>query len=196
MNFAELDEEDDNGAKVLMMDTYDRLLRLRSILEYGDNEPIPKHELMESMKTLKKDYLDLVPDVLIGYMNLHTKKEKASLMLSIIDKFGNKDVKYVEMLSQLVEQFDKDERITAEAEELKEKTNKMLAMRNVFSLCKDAEIMSAYMCFLCLDRPVNMFIDPCGHVICEQCSTKSALTTHMCPFCRGSVRQYRKMFLG
>jgi sacsin len=98
------------------------------------------------------------------------------------------------MLSQLVEQFDKDERITAEAEELKEKTNKMLAMRNVFSLCKDAEIMSAYMCFLCLDRPVNMFIDPCGHVICEQCSTKSAL--HVCPFCRGSVRQYRKMFLG
>jgi hypothetical protein len=127
-------------------------------------------------------------------MNLHTKKEKASLMVSIIDKFGNKDVKYVEMLSQLVEQFDKDEGISAEAEELKEKTNKMLAMRNVFSLCKDAEIMSAYMCFLCLDRPVNMFIDPCGHVICEQCSTKSAL--HVCPFCRGSVRQYRKMFLG
>ena len=194
MNFAELDEEDDNGAKVLMMDTYDRLLRLRSILEYTDNDPIPQHESMETMDNLKKDYLDLVPDVLIGHMNLHSKKEKASHILSIIDKFGNKDVKYVEMLTQLVEQFDKDEGISAMAEELKEKTTKMLSMRNVFSLCKDADVMSAYMCFLCLERPVNMFIDPCGHVICEQCSTRSAL--HVCPFCRGSVRQYRKMFLG
>lgn len=194
MNFAELDEEDDNGAKVLMMDTYDRLLRLRSILEYTDNDPIPQHESMETMDNLKKDYLDLVPDVLIGHMNLHSKKEKASHILSIIDKFGNKDVKYVEMLTQLVEQFDKDEGISAMAEELKEKTTKMLSMRNVFSLCKDADVMSAYMCFLCLERPVNMFIDPCGHVICEQCSMRSAL--HVCPFCRGSVRQYRKMFLG
>jgi hypothetical protein len=194
MNFAELDEEDDNGAKVMMMDTYDRLLRLRNILEYTDSEPIPKHELMETMENLKKDYLDLVPDVLIGYMNLHAKKEKASYLLSIIDKFGNKDVKYVEMLSQLVEQFDKDEGISDSSEELKEKTKKMLAMRNVFSLCKDVDIMSAYMCFLCLDRPVNMFIDPCGHVICEQCSMRSAL--HVCPFCRGPVRQYKKMFLG
>ena len=194
MNLAELDEEDDNGAKVLMMDTYDRLLRLRSILEYTDNDPIPQHESMETMDNLKKDYLDLVPDVLIGHMNLHSKKEKASHILSIIDKFGNKDVKYVEMLTQLVEQFDKDEGISAMAEELKEKTTKMLSMRNVFSLCKDADVMSAYMCFLCLERPVNMFIDPCGHVICEQCSMRSAL--HVCPFCRGSVRQYRKMFLG
>ena len=194
MNFAELDEEDDNGAKVLMMDTYDRLLRLRSILEYEDNNPIPNHDLMETMENLKKDYLDLVPEVLIGYMNLHSKKEKASDMLSIIDKFGNKDVKYVEMLSQIVEQFDKDEGISDSATELKEKTTKMLSMRNVFSLCKDADVMSAYMCFVCLERPVNMFIDPCGHVICGQCSARSAL--HVCPFCRGSVRQYKKMFLG
>ena len=193
MNFAELDEEDDNGAKVLMMDTYDRLLRLRSILEFDD--PITtKHEMMDSIEKLKKEYLDLVSEVLIGYMNMHAKKEKASHMLSVLDKFGNKDVKYVEMLREVVEQFDRDECITEDAEKLKEKTTKMLSLRNVFSLCKDADVMSAYMCFVCLERPVDVFIDPCGHVICEQCSVRSAL--HVCPFCRGSVRQFRKMFLG
>jgi hypothetical protein len=193
MNFAELDEEDDHGAKVLMMDTYDRLLRLRSILEFDD--PITtKHEMMDSIEILKKEYLDLVSEVLIGYMNMHAKKEKASHMLSVLDKLGNKDVKYVEMLREVVEQFDRDECITEDAEKLKEKTTKMLSLRNVFSLCKDADVMSAYMCFVCLERPVDVFIDPCGHVICEQCSVRSAL--HVCPFCRGSVRQYRKMFLG
>lgn len=195
MNFAELDEEDDNGAKVMMMDTYDRLLRLRSILEFEENEnPIPKHELFDSVDSLKKKYLDVVSDVLIGYMNMHAKKEKASHMLSVLDKLGNKDVKYVEMLREVVEQFDRDERITEDAEKLKEKTTEMLSIRNVFSLCKDADVMSNYMCFVCLERPVTEFIDPCGHVICEQCSVRSAL--HVCPFCRGSVRQYRKMFLG
>jgi hypothetical protein len=195
MNFAELDEEDDHGAKVLMMDTYDRLLRLRSILEVEENEnPIPKHEMMDSIEILKKEYIDLVSEVLIGYMNMHAKKEKASHMLSVLDKLGNKDVKYVEMLREVVEQFDRDECITEDAEKLKEKTTKMLSLRNVFSLCKDADVMSAYMCFVCLERPVDVFIDPCGHVICEQCSVRSAL--HVCPFCRGSVRQYRKMFLG
>ena len=194
MNFAELDEEDDNGAKVMMMDTYDRLLRLRSILEYEDNEPIPKHDLFDTMENLKKDYLEVVPEVLIGYMNMHAKKEKASHMLCILDKFGNKDVKYVEMLREVIEQFDHDECISEDAEKLKEKTKKMLAMRNVFSLCKDADVMSNYMCFVCLERPVTEFIDPCGHVICEHCSGRSAI--QVCPFCRGSVRQYRKMFLG
>jgi hypothetical protein len=195
MNFAELDEEEDNGAKVLMMDTYDRLLRLRSILEFEDNDkPIPKHELFDTIDSLKKDYLDVVSEVLIGYMNMHAKKEKASLMLSVLDKLGNKDVKYVELLHEVVEQFDRDECITEDAEKLKEKTIEMLSLRNVFSLCKDADVMSSYMCFVCLERPVNVFIDPCGHVICEQCSERSAL--HVCPFCRGSVRQYRKMFLG
>ena len=195
MNFAELDEEEDNGAKVLMMDTYDRLLRLRSILEFEDNDkPIPKHELFDTLDSLKKDYLDVVSEVLTGYMNMHAKKEKASLMLSVLDKLGNKDVKYVELLREVVEQFDRDECITEDAEKLKEKTIEMLSLRNVFSLCKDADVMSSYMCFVCLERPVNVFIDPCGHVICEQCSERSAL--HVCPFCRGSVRQYRKMFLG
>jgi hypothetical protein len=194
MNFAELDEEEDNGAKVLMMDTYDRLLRLRGILEFEENKPIPKHELFDVMENLKKDYLDLVPDVLIGYMNMHAKKEKTSSMLCMLDAFGNKDVKYVELLSQVVEQFDRDERITEDAEKLKQKTTELLSIRNVFSLCKDADVMSNYMCFICLERPVTEFIDPCGHVICEHCSKRSAL--NVCPFCRGSVRQYRKMFLG
>jgi hypothetical protein len=94
-----------------MMDTYDRLLRLRSILEFEDNDkPIPKHELFDTMENLKKEYLDVVTEVLTGYLNLHAKKEKASLMLSVLDKLGNKDIKYVGMLSEVVEQFDRDDR--------------------------------------------------------------------------------------
>jgi hypothetical protein len=61
-------------------------------------------------------------------------------------------------------------------------------------LCTEADIMSKYMCFVCLERPVDTFIDPCGHVVCQSCSSRSSL--HVCPFCRGSVRQFRTMYLG
>jgi hypothetical protein len=194
MNFAELGEEDDHDTKVRMMSVYDRLLRLRSILEYETFSETEPHEIMTQLNALKKEYLEIVPEVLVGYLKLQDKKEKASHILSIIDKLGNKDVLYVQQLAELIEQFDKDEGITKYAEELKEMTKKMLAMRSVFSLCADTDIMSNYMCFLCLERPVDVFIDPCGHVICKTCSDRSAL--NMCPYCRAQVRQYKKMYLG
>lgn len=196
MNFAELGEEDDHDTKVRMMSVYDRLLRLRSVLEYetfSDTDVVP-HEIITQLNELKKEYLEIVPEVLVGYFKLQDKKEKASQILSIIDKFGNKDVLYVQQLAELVEQFDKDEGITEYAEQLREKTKKMLAMRKVFSLCGEMDIMSNYMCFVCLERPVNVFIDPCGHVICDVCSKRSGL--HICPYCRRQVNVYKKMFLG
>jgi len=193
MNFAEIDNDDDNDAKVKMMNTYDRLLRLRSILEFEEHH-VEKHTLYDSVESLKKEYIDLVTEVLIGYMNLESKKEKASQMLSILDKLGNKDVKYVDLLSQVIDQFDQDEQITESAEKLEEKTRKMLSIRNVFSLCKEADVMSSYMCFVCLERPVNVFLDPCGHVICQTCSDR--ISIRVCPFCRSPVRQCQKMFLG
>jgi len=196
MNFAELGEEDDHDTKVRMMSVYDRLLRLRSVLEYetfSDTDVTP-HEMTSQLNELKKEYLEVVPEVLVGYFKLQDKKEKASHILSIIDKFGNKDVLYVQQLAELVEQFDKDEGITEYAEQLREKTKKMLSLRKVFSFCGETDIMSNYMCFLCLERPVNVFIDPCGHVICDECSKRSAL--NMCPYCRGQVNLFKKMYLG
>jgi hypothetical protein len=196
MNFAELNDEDDHESKVRMMNVYDRLLRLRTILECDSSfeEECEKHEITEKLENLKTEYLDIVPEVLVGFFKLQDKKDKASLVLSIIDKLGNKDMLYVKQIEELVEQFDKDERITEFAEQLKEKTKKMMTLRRIFSLCAETDIMSNYMCFLCLERPVDIFIDPCGHVICKTCSERSNLL--VCPYCRASVRNYKKMFLG
>ena len=195
MNFAELGDEDDHELKVRMMNVYDRLLRLRTVLEYEPFEDATEpHEIMDQLKKLKDEYLDLVPEVLVDFFKLQDKKDKASLMLSIVDKFGNKDVLYVKQIEELIEQFEKDEGITEQAEKLKEKVKKMLSLRKVFSLCADTDIMSSYMCFLCLERPIDIFMDPCGHVMCKPCSERSNLL--VCPYCRTSVRSFKKMFLG
>ena len=137
MNFAEIDAEEDTENKVLLMNTYDRLIHLRNILETDDFQAkeIPDDVISTLMET-KKTYLSLVEDVLIGYTKLQPKKEKASMLLSFIQKFGDKDIEYVDMLHKLVEQFDADENITETALDLKEKTEKMLGYKKVFDLSR------------------------------------------------------------
>ena len=77
MNFAEIDAEEDTENKVLLMNTYDRLIHLRNILETDDFQAkeIPDDVISTLMET-KKTYLSLVEDVLIGYMKLQPKKER------------------------------------------------------------------------------------------------------------------------
>ena len=191
MNFADLDDDQDYEQKVLMMDTYERLLRLRNILETDTFQPKAVEEYTQ-LKQMKKEYLDLLEEVLLGWARLQPKKDKASTLLSFVEKFGNSDYKYVQEISALIEQFDHDEGITELAAEVKEKTEKLLGLKKVFELCAESDVASKYICFLCLDRTVDIFIDPCGHVICEQCSQRSL---SLCPFCRTRTHATRKMYL-
>ena len=123
MNFADLDDDQDYEQKVLMMDTYERLLRLRNILETDTFQPKAVEEYTQ-LKQMKKEYLELLEEVLLGWARLQPKKDKANTLLSFVEKFGNSDYKYVQGINALIEQFDKDEGITELAAELKEKTEK------------------------------------------------------------------------
>jgi len=192
MNFAEIDEEGDARQKVALMDTYDRLLRLRNLLEHDIFHPKEVPPIIDDLKKLKSDYLELLEEILFGYVALEPKKERANTILALFERFGNNDMKYVEQMKELVEQFDKDEGVTELAEQLREKTERLLGMKKVFELCTECDVMSKYMCFLCLDRTVRVFLDPCGHVVCDECSKRNLSS---CPFCRGRIMQFKKMFI-
>ena len=192
MNFAEIEDEEDALQKVAMMDTYDKLLRLRNILEHDIFQPKEIPPIINELKKLKSDYLELLEEVILGYVTLAPKKERANTMLTLIERFGTSDVKYVDQLKEIVGQFDRDEGITELAAQIKEKTERLLGIKKVFELCTESDIMSKYMCFLCLDRTVQIFIDPCGHVICEECSRR---TLSSCAFCRGRIVQFKKMYI-
>jgi hypothetical protein len=193
MNYTliEDDDVDDDGSQLLLMD---KLLRLRNILETDTFEPkdVPD-DLLSQMNQLKVDYLDLLNEVVIGYSKLAVKKEKALVLNNFVDKFGKKGTKkYIDDIISIVDQFEKDECINEISEELKEKSERLLGMKKVFELCKDCDLLSKYMCFLCLDNTIDTFIDPCGHVICQGCSQRN-LT--VCPFCRVRVMQFKKMYI-
>ena len=54
------------------------------------------------------------------------------------------------------------------------------------------QIHSGGLCILCAENPIGIFLDPCGHVCCQECWDKTRRQT--CPCCRAQVT-VKKMFL-
>ena len=57
----------------------------------------------------------------------------------------------------------------------------------------NADKYGKFTCFVCMDRLVDLFFDPCGHVICEPCW---ALTRNKreCPGCRTRLNGTQKIY--
>jgi len=189
MNFSEILNEDED----VFMSTYDRLLRLRNMTTV-DDEPFVENPLLQSLREYKTEYLSLVDEVLRDSRRLEVKKEKVEKLIIIMDTFGNKETTYAQQLSDIVDQFEKEECVEDLSESVQIRFKRLSQMRKVFELCATTDIMSQYTCFLCLERPVTQFIDVCGHVLCDICSRRNMSIS--CPFCREPIRQYKKLFLG
>lgn len=50
----------------------------------------------------------------------------------------------------------------------------------------NAERYAQFTCFICMERNIELFIDPCGHVVCEHCWTQTR-DKRKCPGCRTTV---------
>jgi len=98
-----------------------------------------------------------------------------------------------EQLENLIATFRKEEKIDELEAALNEIDKKRAEYKSIFRMLKDVETHNIYCCFLCLERNVTIFIDPCGHLMCETCEKK--LGGSSCPFCRSSVKEFKKMFL-
>jgi hypothetical protein len=56
-----------------------------------------------------------------------------------------------------------------------------------------SERYGKFACFVCMDRLVDLFIDPCGHVICDPCWRRT--TNHdQCPGCRTEIHSVKKIY--
>lgn len=55
-----------------------------------------------------------------------------------------------------------------------------LASTYQFKRCADV----TYQCPLCLHRPVERFLTPCGHTFCKDCTPDLLHTSALCPMCR------------
>jgi len=59
------------------------------------------------------------------------------------------------------------------------------------------EIIGNAPCQICRNKKISIFLNPCGHCICEGCSNRFVEENNLtCPFCKSYVVKYMKMYLG
>ena len=147
-----------------------------------------KHDLQKAMNEYKELTSGII-DATKRYDNLARKLLKVKQIMNELDA----SPLFTEQLENLIATFRTEEKVDELEQVLTEIDKKRDEYKSVFRILKDVETHNIYCCFLCLERNVTVFMDPCGHLMCETCEKK--LGGSSCPFCRSSVKHFRKMFL-
>jgi hypothetical protein len=159
-------------------------------------EPIPC-ELDERWKNFEKELakykLELAGsqrDLIQARSELSIKQEDILHMRSVIDGMANPRLK--ERLEKVVDKHEVEEGIEALTLQCRELMGVTSEMQKVLK-DTNAERYASFTCFVCMERLVDTFLDPCGHVMCMPCWVRT-VNKRECPGCRGPLRDTKKIF--
>jgi hypothetical protein len=153
--------------------------------------PAEWKEFEETLGRYKGEYARKRRELSCKMAELEEKTKDVKVLKSTIDGFTDPGLKA--LVDSLVDKYESDEGISAltlQCRELMGVTNEMQrVMINTLS-----ERYAAFTCFICTERLIDLFVDPCGHVVCSPCWARSGARTNTCPGCRTQVRSVKKIF--
>lgn len=153
---------------------------------------------------LSKEWSDFEKTLIKFKTDYYKKKSDLSKLLVQISKYNDElnVIKYAINNIQTTETADKLREIyTDKLEEVDieglSETAAVLAgecklMKRIL-VDTNADQFNKFTCSICTDRLVDTFIDPCGHVFCEQCISKTINKT-TCPGCRTTINGIKRIF--
>jgi hypothetical protein len=179
-----------------------------SLEALGGFAPVPRHmkapdvptvpcELDESWKEFEKElgnfkrrFAKEKRDLGIKLSELEELQKSAQVSKLIIDTVPSEDLKA--KLISVVDNYESESGIVALTQQCGELKGRVEAMGEVLK-DTEAERYAKFLCLICQDRLIDLFIDPCGHTVCHQCwvNTRDKRT---CPGCRGDVHNVKKIF--
>lgn len=159
-------------------------------------EPIPC-ELDENWKNFekelakfKKEFATVQRDLTVAQAELAMKREDATHLRTALGCISDQDLKA--NVENIIDNYEVDSGAAALTQQCRELAGKSEEMRKVL---KDTnpERYASFTCFVCMERPIDLFLDPCGHVMCTSCWTRTTNKLN-CPGCRGRVHEPKKIF--
>jgi hypothetical protein len=160
------------------------------------DDTAPEIELPDDWKTFN--------ETLTSYQrkyNLTVKEARETEMELVRKRSELKALKDAEKVLQDSPLKTKLTDMIAEFERVEEVDNFEHLLESLRGTCKsmkkvlentNPEHLSKFQCFVCMDRSVDTFLDPCGHVLCTTCWRRN--TSRVCPGCRASVHP-KKIYL-
>jgi len=159
--------------------------------------PIIQCELDESWKEFEKElgifkrkFAKEKRDLGIKLSELEELQKSAQISKLIIESVPSEDLKA--RLVSVVDNYESESGIVALTQQCGELKGKVEAMETVLQNT-EAERYAKFMCFICQDRLIDLFIDPCGHTVCATCWTSTRMK-RTCPGCRTDIQGVKRIF--
>ncbi len=163
----------------------------------GDTIPTVPYELdqrwrdfTETLGTFKLEFAQNQVELVRSLALLNEKQEEANVLKMMLENVNSPKLK--ETLENLIDNFESDEGISALTQQCGEIKGKVEAQRKVLAET-NADRYAKFTCFICMDKLVDVFFDPCGHVACEGCWSRTQ-NKRDCPGCRTRLSAARKIF--
>ena len=154
-------------------------------------------ELPENWKAFEAELNNFKTEFLMArtelnrvHSDLSSKREEINCIRIMMDGVNSEGLK--ERLSSLIDKYESEGGISALTLQCRELTGKVEEMKKVL-IDTGCERYGKFTCFVCIDRLVDLFIDPCGHVMCGACWAQTRDKTQ-CPGCRTLITGPRKIF--
>lgn len=162
-------------------------------------EMVPEVELTEDWKnfgeTLSKyklKYGNSLKELRDTEAELKRKRAELNALVEtekVVESTGLK-----ESLLTMIEEYKEQEHIEDFEETVKYLKGQCRAIKEVLENT-NSEQMIKFQCFVCMERSVDTFMDPCGHLLCSTCWRRSSTTNPACPGCRAQARPKKMFFL-
>lgn len=159
-------------------------------------EPVPCvldenwEALNKTLSNFKREYAKVRVDLSTRLAEYNQKKEEVNIIKMLLENVTSPDLK--ERLDTMIDDYEHEQDLEKLEKECGELAGRSQAMKKVLQET-DAERYGKFTCFVCMDRLVDLFIDPCGHVICEPCWSRTQ-NKATCPGCRSRLIGTKRIF--
>ena len=138
----------------------------------------------------KSEFVKTRAQLTVNLAALNEKQEEMNVLRMMIENVNSPDLK--EKLEDILNNYESEEGISTLTQQCGELQGRLEAMKKVL-MDTGAERYGKFTCFVCLDRLVDLFIEPCGHVICDACFVRTTNKVQ-CPGCRVRMEGVKKIF--
>jgi hypothetical protein len=198
MQFAYLDPSEPTGIDALFGTVMAQFASHRNTRSEPETETevepaeLPEHwtSFKDQLFEFQKEYARNMQEAKTLMAKLR-EKNKYLEALNNMAKLVEPDTELKDSIYKILADYEsKSQRAELEAEI--ERVRGVCAAQQQILTGTNTEAQTRFQCFVCMDRQVEVFLDPCGHVMCEQCWNRH--NTPSCPGCRAQVRRPRKIF--
>jgi hypothetical protein len=147
-------------------------------------------EFEKELGIFKRKFAKEKRDLGIKLSELEELQKSTHISKLISDNVPSEDLKA--RLISVIDNYESESGIVALTQQCGELKGRVEEMGKVLK-DTEAERYEKFLCLICQDRLIDLFIDPCGHTVCSVCWMNTRIK-RTCPGCRTDIQGVKKIF--